>query len=193
MPYPSPFHRRRRHPQPVGLATGALGRSLVVACTAIAAPVILLSCTGSGTAAQAVSPEPRTSGQPAFQDTVPGVVVVALVLQEVQTGQLAVPAQTQILAVPNPFVARPGERITWVSEHPFVVHFETATPLSGPGSLRSRPDADRRHVIHAVIRSDAARTEPYKYTVAMLDPDGGVRITDPIGVVDPDPGPRRQD
>jgi hypothetical protein len=93
----------------------------------------------------------------------------------------------RVVAWPDPFVAHAGTRVSWRSDHPFVVRFELETPVQGGLEIHSEPGSeDARHGASAVIRGDAVRLEPFKYTVAMAY-DGRVLIADPDGVVDPDP------
>jgi hypothetical protein len=123
-----------------------------------------------------VKPHPGQPGPPKAAST--GTVVLKAVTVTATDGVV-----TRIVAAPDPVHIRPGAELTWQSEHPFVVRFDGATPVAGAKELHSHHGAAA-----GKVRSDAARVEPYKYSVAMWHADE-VLIADPDVVVDPDPGP----
>ena len=109
----------------------------------------------------------------------------------------------RITVTPDPFWVAPGQAVVFESNEPFAVHFDEGV-LHGPlvnlkeGTPDGWPTAvdcseEKKFCYGQLARSDAARTEPYKYTVSVYGGDGRVYIADPEGVVDPDPVGTRGD
>lgn len=114
--------------------------------------------------------------------------------------------QHHILVTPHPFRVEAGQPLIFESDLPFAVQFVGTAPLQGAlVDLKNDPApqwlTDLRDQGHTVCeaeycygqltREDAARVKTYKYTVSVVDrrPDRPVRvlISDPEGVLDPDP------
>lgn len=87
----------------------------------------------------------------------------------------------RVLAAPDPCYVSVNGTLAFVCDHPFNVVFEGASPLAS-GSERQENGRTAFSV-----RADAARVEPYKYTVNVFHESGGVLTADPEAVVEPDP------
>jgi hypothetical protein len=101
-------------------------------------------------------------------------------------------AAARVVVSPDPVIARSESTITWHSPYPFVIRFDGASPLRGGVEVRS-PAAEEagfdrpfRYEASATMRTDAARVERYKYSLA-LGWNGQILIADPDVVVEPDP------
>ena len=94
----------------------------------------------------------------------------------------------QIVAVPDRFraYAESDYTVIFESRNPFTVRFDGGSPLAGEPQ-RSHDEGVYRLTQKA--RPDAARVEPYKYTITMFV-DGEVLEADPDGVLEPDPNRR---
>lgn len=114
--------------------------------------------------------------------------------------------QHHILVTPHPFRVQAGQPLIFESDRPFAVQFVGTAPLQGalvdlrndpapPWLTELREQGERvcqaDYCYGQLTRDDAARVETYKYTVAVVEPrsDGPdrVHISDPEGVLDPDP------
>jgi len=98
------------------------------------------------------------------------------------------------MAWPDPFQAKADHYVVWLSNEPFTIVFSYPRPTQGANVLEAVPLADdpkfhdATFVAVAKMRVDSATGHPYKYTLTVLDQEGGrLRSIDPGGHVDRDP------
>lgn len=109
--------------------------------------------------------------------------------------------QTHILVTPHPFRVKAGHPLIFESDRPFAVQFVGTAPLQGdlvdlnqdpkPAWAEALDGPCSDYCYGQLTREDAARVKTYKYTVSVVDRREGapdrVIISDPEGVLDPDP------
>lgn len=109
------------------------------------------------------------------------------------------PQKMIVVVSQDPVFVQPGTAILFESPHPIGLLFTDGSPMVGPfrdhtsglpedwpGDFEPRTE----YWLGEFIREDGARTEAYKYTVAVTGEDRRVHIVDPELVVEMDPKAR---